>query len=83
MSRKKITRVIKTYHYTAVKMGEGLQLQETREFLSLSPLSEKQKRQRVADMGFTFIDPGVRVEEKRYAMLLEAFIESATEITEV
>lgn len=80
---KKITRVIKTYRYTAVKLGKDFQLREKRDFLSLSPLSEKQKSNRAADMGFTFVAPGVSIEEKRYTVPLEAFIEAATEITEV
>lgn len=80
---KKITRVIKTYRYTAVKLGKDFQLQEKRDFLSLYPLSEKQKSNRAADIGFTFVTPGVIVEEKRYTVPLETFIEVATEITEV
>lgn len=80
---KKITRVIKTYRYTAIKLGEDFQVREKKDFLSLAPLSEKQKSQKAADMGFTFVAPGRCVEEKRYAVPLEAFIEIATEITEV
>lgn len=79
----KITRVIKMYRYTAVKLGEGFQLQEKKDFLSLAPLSEKQKSRKADDMGFTFIAPGVSIEKKRYTMPLEALIEGATEITEV
>lgn len=83
MNEKKITRVIKTYRYTAVKLGEDFQLQEKKDFLSLAPLSEKQKSQKAADMGFTFVAPSMSVEEKRYTMPLETFIEAATEIAEV
>lgn len=83
MSEKKITRVIKTYRYTAVKLGEDFQVQEKKDFLSLAPLSEKQKRQKAADMGFTFVTLGVSAEEKRYTMPVETFIEGATEIAEV
>lgn len=83
MSGGKITRAIKTYRYTAVKLGEDFQLQEKKDFLSLTPLSEGQKSNKAADMGFTFVAPGVSIEKKRYAMPLEAFIEAATEATEV
>lgn len=83
MNGKKITRVIKTYRYTAVKLGEDFQLQEKKDFLSIAPLSEKQKRQKAADMGFTFVAPEISIEEKRYSLPLELFIKAATEIPTV
>lgn len=83
MAVKKITRVVKTYRYTAVKLGEDFQLQEKKDFFSLAPLSETQKSNKAADMGFTFVAPGVSIEKKRYIVPLEAFIQAATKITEV